>query len=254
MMSALLGASLAAFLISSVLYLLNLHAKGNRFATYGTAAGILGLILETVRLLRLTLSHVSPFSTAAESFFFLSWAIAALYMVGLAVFRLYSFGALAMPLSFASLSIAARLESMSNVGLFTNDGWVRLHVGVILMSTAAFSLSFCCAVFYLVQNRLLKSKKFRNVFRRLPPLETVDKLGYSLVSVGFPLLTFAIATAVVGVRRSNLMLAAASLTWLVYGVYLLSRRAPGWRGRRSNWLLIIGAFCLVITTALHQFI
>jgi len=257
--SSLLGASLVAYFIASVLYLANLHVKRRYFAAYGTAAAAAGFALQTARLVLQTLAHATPFANAPEAIFFLSWAIAASYLVILVWLRLPAVGALAMPLSVVALALVYRFPAPSGEPL-AGDAWLRIHVVAIVSSFALFVLAFCCAVFYLVQNKLLKSKRLRGMFRKLPPLETVDALGHHLAAIGFPLLTLGIVTGVVGVelaslrtQLSGIKLGAAGVTWAVYGAYLLAHGAAGWRGKRANWILIIGALLVVLTTALHRF-
>jgi ABC-type uncharacterized transport system permease subunit len=79
--------------------------------------------------------------------------------------------------------------------------------------------------------------------------------------VGFPLLTLGIITGIVGVELAELKAANAGIrlitagaTWLVYGAYLLAYSRPGWRGKKANEVLIIGALLIVLTTALHSFV
>jgi len=258
--STLLGASLLIYFLASVLYLANLHIKNPHLSAYGTAAAVLGFFLQSVRLILRVLESGSPFATPPEAMFFLSWAIAAAYVVILLWFRLPAVGALAMPLSVTALALWFRFHETGGER-FAMSGWIKIHVYSVIASMALFTVAFCCAVFYLVQNRLLKSKKLRGMFRRLPPLQMVDSLAFHLAAVGFPMLTLGIITGVVGVQRAVVRpgepagrLIVAGLTWVIYAVYLLSRTAAHWRGKRSNWILIAGAVAIVLATGLHQFV
>lgn len=260
MTATLLGASLVAYFVASVLYLANLHIKHRHMPSYAMAAVVIGLLLQTVRLAMQTTTNDTPFSNAHEAIFFLSWAIALVYLVVLLKFKLPAVGALAMPLSVIALALGYRFSQPPGTQLAA-DPWLRIHVVAIIVSLALFVLAFCCAVFYLVQNKLLKSKKLRGMFRKLPPLETIDSLGHALAAIGFPLLTLGIITGVVGVETgdlrmqiSGMKLAAAGVTWAVYLAYLLAHGASGWRGKRANWILIVGALLIALTTSLHKFV
>jgi ABC-type uncharacterized transport system permease subunit len=166
-----------------------------------------------------------------------------------------------MPLSLIALVLVYRFPAV-NGQPFAGDMWLRAHVVAIIASFALFIQAFCCAVFYLVQNKLLKSKKFNVMFRRLPPLETIDALGYHLVAIGFPMLTLGIATGVAGVKvaeiqathNADIKLLASGITWVVYALYLIAHSSAGWRGKRANSILIIGAILIALTTALHSFV
>lgn len=259
MTSTLLGASLVAYFVASALYLANLHIKHRSVAGYASVVAVIGFTLQTIRLIMQVLDKATPFANAPEAIFFLSWAIAGVYLVILLKFRLPSVGALAMPLSVVALALYYRFPPPSGEPM-ANGAWLMIHVVAIIASFALFVLAFCSAVFYLVQNKLLKSKKLRGMFRKLPPLEMVDSLGYHLAALGFPLLTLGIITGVVGTQVQKLhahdagfRLFSAGLAWAVYGAYLLAHGAATWRGKRANWILIVGAVLIILTTALHKF-
>jgi len=184
----------------------------------------------------------------------------ALYLLILWRYRLPAIGALEMPLAVVCIILAASVARRPYGGEVLTSGWLKVHIVAIILSMAAFALAFCCAVFYLVQNRLLKSKKLHGMFRRLPALETVDSLAYHLVAVGFPLLTLSIITALIGVRTgllqsgvSPLRTTASLVAWAVYGFYLLSCSAFEWRGRRAQYVLLVGAVAVAATVSLHRF-
>lgn len=260
MTSTLLGASLVAYFAASVLYLANLHIKKRPFAAYGTAAAVIGFSFQTLRLVIQVMARATPFANASEAIFFLSWAIAAIYLVILIRFRLTAVGALVMPLALVALAMVYRFPAAPGEPL-AGDTWIRVHIIAIVASFALFVQAFCCAVFYLVQNKLLKSKNLKGMFRRLPPLETIDSLAYHLAAVGFPMLTLGIVTGIVGVElssiraahNSDIKLAASGTTWAVYAVYLMAHGSIGWRGKRANTILIIGAALIALTAALHRF-
>jgi ABC-type uncharacterized transport system permease subunit len=259
-MTELLGTSLVAYFVASVLYLANLHIKQRLLASYGMVAVVIGLVLQTVRMGFQAAANDTPFSNAHEAIFFLAWAIALVYLVVLLKFKLPAVGSLAMPLSVIAMALGYRFSRPAGAPI-AYDPWLRIHIAAIVLSLALFVLAFCCAVFYLVQNKLLKSKKLRGMFRRLPPLETIDSLGHVLAAIGFPLLTLGIVTAVVGVQTGKLQtqeniarLAFAGMTWAIYGAYLLAHGMSGWRGKRANWILIAGALLIALTTSLHRFV
>lgn len=254
-----MGASLSAYFIASVFYLANLHVKNRRLADYGNLLAVVGFGLQTCRLALQIFRHSTPFLNAAEAIFFFSWLTVGLYLAILLRFRLAAVGALALPLATAALALIYRLpSSMGNV--MATGGWIKIHVIAIVSSFALFTLAFCCAIFYLVQNKLLKSKKLKGMFRRLPPLQTVDSLGRNLVVIGFPLLTLGIVTGMVGVRIASLQapnakirLVLSIVAWIAYAAYLIAHRSTGWRGRRANLILVIGALLIAFITALHKF-
>ncbi|MDO8684551.1 MAG: cytochrome c biogenesis protein CcsA [Armatimonadota bacterium] len=260
MSSPLLGLVLVAYFISAALYLANLHTKHKHFALYGGAAAIIGFVFHTIRLVSMVVSSKSPFATAHESLILVAWAIVLLYLIILAKYRLPAVGALEMPLAVICILLAGSVARRNFESDALLSGWLKIHIFAIILSMAVFALSFCCSIIYLVQNKLLKSKKLRGMFRRLPPLELIDNLAHDFVALGFPLLTLGVITAVIGVNSgllrgdiSPVKIGAALVTWATYGLYLLSYGALKWRGKRVHYILIIGAAAVAATTALHGF-
>lgn len=260
MNSTLLGVTLVAYFISATFYLANLHVRHARYALLGGAMAVLGFAVHTVRVIIVHSSGNTPFATAPEALVLVAWAIVLLYLIILARYKLPAVGALEMPLAVICILLAASAAHRDFGTEALSSGWLKIHIVAIILSMAAFTLAFCCAVIYLVQNKLLKSKKLRGMFRRLPPLELVDSLAYHLVAVGFPLLTLGIITAVVGVQggmlrddTSPVKIISSLVTWVIYGLYLFVSHGTEWRGRRSQYILIIGAVAVAITTGLHGF-
>jgi len=107
---------------------------------------------------------------------------------------------------------------------------------------------------YLLQDRMLKSKRFSPLYYRLPSLDTLDNINYRALSFGFPLMTLGIisgaawAESVWGTYWSwDPKETWALLTWFVYAALLHGRLSIGWRGRRAALFAIIGFACLVFT-------
>jgi ABC-type uncharacterized transport system permease subunit len=119
---------------------------------------------------------------------------------------------------------------------------------------ALFTLAFSSAALYLIQEHLLKQKRIDGVFRRLPPLDVLDRAEHRFLLAGFPLLTIGIITGTLWARRvemgsqSEVLRAVLGyVTWLVIAAVLFLRAAAGWRGRRAAYGTIAGfGFAVVI--------
>jgi ABC-type uncharacterized transport system permease subunit len=145
------------------------------------------------------------------------------------------------------------------------SGAISLHITATLAAFGAFSVAFCCAALYLIEHHLLKSKHGLVWLRRLPPLITVESAAFSLVAVGFPLLTLGILSGLVRAWAGDLgrgwytdthsLLAFA--VWAVYGLYLLAHLVANWPPVRTAYVLLVGlALCLLlffVPSATHRF-
>jgi cytochrome c-type biogenesis protein CcsB len=134
------------------------------------------------------------------------------------------------------------------------SAWIWVHVGLALLGLAALVLNFAGAVMYLLQERQLKAKRPGAVYYRLPSLETLDRLTYRTLSLGFPFLTAGLLLGVLwagaawGTAFTFDPLAALSLAmWIVYAAMLSGRVLGAWRGRRAAYFAIVG-FCALLLT------
>jgi ABC-type uncharacterized transport system permease subunit len=136
------------------------------------------------------------------------------------------------------------------------------HASLVVLAYAALSLSFLYAILYQLQIRQLSRKQFGLFFRRMPPLETLERMSVGAVKLGVPLLFGSLALGhlwLYDLRDHVDPELAATLTpydpkilasWVIflgYAVGLAGHRWWGWRGRRMN-VLAIAAFVVVIVT------
>ena len=98
------------------------------------------------------------------------------------------------------------------------------------------------------------------MFRRLPPLDVLDRAEHRFLLTGFPLLTIGILTGTFWARRveagvpSDVLRALFGyVTWLVIAGVLFLRAAAGWRGRRAAYGTIAGFVFAVAVLMVYLF-
>ncbi len=132
--------------------------------------------------------------------------------------------------------------------------WLPLHVLLSFAGNAFLTLGCGGAVMYLLQERLIKKKKIKGIFRKLPALQRLDELNYLCLRLGFPLLTLGIISGSVwasyawGAHWSWDPKETWSLiTWLLFAALLHGRMNSGWRGRKASLLTIVGFAAIMFT-------
>jgi cytochrome c-type biogenesis protein CcsB len=132
--------------------------------------------------------------------------------------------------------------------------WLTIHTIVAFLGNAAFALAFGVGIMYLVQEHYVKSKHLGGIFGRLPSLQTLDALNYKLITLGFPLLTFAIISGSLWAEsawgsywRWDPREVWSLTTWFIYAIILHARLIAGWRGKRAAILSIVGFLIIIIT-------
>ncbi len=268
--AAALGVTLALYLAGASALGANLFLRRAGLLTGGRGVALLAAISHAVAIgLRCVEVHRAPVTTPGESLSLLAWMVTLAYLGAELLWRLSAAGPFALGLSFLLVLLGALAPggnaTASSPALLAENA-ISLHIIAILAAIGAFALAFCCAVLYLIENRILKSKHGLVWMKRLPPLLTVETAAFTLVAVGFPLLTLGILSGFVRAAQHNglppgwqtdpkALLAYA--VWAVYGAYLAARIGANWPPARTAYILLIGlALCLLlffIPSATHRF-
>src|SRR3989441_1863595 len=179
-----------------------------------------------------------PLGSLPEAVWVAVWVVVLLEMWLERRYGLPVLGAFVLP-----VAVALSLQSMPVRPLIAptlRGAWVWVHILLALVGIAAFVLNFAGALMYLLQERQLKTKRPGALYYRLPPLETLDRLTYRTLALGFPFLTIGLilgalwAGAAWGSVFAFDPLALLSLVaWAVYALALAGRAAAGWHGRRA---------------------
>lgn len=132
--------------------------------------------------------------------------------------------------------------------------WVKVHIALALVGLAALVLNFAGAVMYVLQERQLKAKRPSAVYYGLPSLETIDRLSYRALVLGFPFLTAGLLLGLLWAKRAwgsvftlDPLSIFSLLMWAVYAAILSGRAAGWWRGRRAAYFAIVGFGVLLLT-------
>jgi ABC-type uncharacterized transport system permease subunit len=134
--------------------------------------------------------------------------------------------------------------------------FIWIHMVCTLLSYAAFLAGCVSAILFLIQERQLKHKHMGKLFHALPPLETLERLNFLAISIGFGLLSFGV---VCGMAGASLLRGRwwsgdpkeylTFTVWLAYFTLWVVRARATLRGRRVAVLSVFG-FSLVLFTFL----
>ncbi len=166
---------------------------------------------------------------------------------------------LIFPLSAATLLAAVVTGRFDPDAVGTTQGVVlsTALLSHIVISIAAYSILSMAAlqsVLLAAQEHQLKQRQTRGLVRLLPPMETMERLLFILLSVGLATLTIAIASGFAflddmfaqNISHHTIL---ACLAWVVFAVLLYGNKVLGWRGYTAvRWtlagfvLLLLGYF------------
>lgn len=188
-----------------------------------------------------------------EAMSFFSWALVFVFLFVEIRHRIHVLGSFILPLALISLLSAAALpKEVPTLEPMLKTVWV--HVTLSMLGTVGFAVAFVAGIMYLIQDGLLKSKRFNVLYSKLPPLDFLDRLNQQSIVMGFPLLTLGIIAGALSAEFArgsylnwNPEQLWALVTWLFYFVVLMGRLTVGWRAKRAAYLTIIGFAGVVLT-------
>ena len=245
--------ALTAYIVAtglSLAYLVGRRDKIWRSAVLMTQVGwvchTVALVVRGVELGR------PPLLTLPEAVSLMIWAAVLLELWAERQYQVKVLGAFVLPVVLMlGLGLPTGLRVLV-LGPGIRSAWIWIHIALALLGLGALVLNFAGAVMYVLQERQLKAKRPGAVYYRLPPLETLDRLTYRALTLGFPFLTAGLllgalwAGAVAGRGLTLDPLTLFSLVmWVVYAVTLSGRVVGAWRGRRAAYFAILG-FCALL--------
>jgi cytochrome c-type biogenesis protein CcsB len=254
--NALIYLTLLAYFAATGLWLGFFLAQRENLCKWGLWLLGGGLVFHSLALISRTwAAGYLPVATFGESLLVSAWALVAAFLFLYWRFPIKVLGALTAPL--AALIVAGTLllhPAHGTVSPLLQSLWLTIHIILALLGNAALTLAFLAGIFYLVQERQLKAKKFGFFYRRLPSLEQLDALNYWCLTIGFPLLTAGIISGSLYAQHTmgkfwswDPKEILTLIAWLIYAVLLHERLTVGWRGRRAAIMAICGFLVLVVT-------
>ncbi len=209
-------------------------------------------------------------SDTYESLSLLGWSIALVVIVTQIRSKISIMGSIAMPVNVLLMGFGVTHYESPDIPMpaILKSGWLFIHVSITILSYGAFAVAFGLAIFYLMQERNVKTRKKSTFYKRLPSLEAMDELSYRSIAFGFPLLTFGIISGSIWAEQAwgrywgwDPKETWSLITWFIYGAYLHARLTAGWRGKRAAILAIIGFGAVLFTyfgvnfllTGLHSY-
>jgi cytochrome c-type biogenesis protein CcsB len=245
--------TLFCYILSTLFQWLFMASRKRTLLLYAIAAACVGFIVHTVYLSVEALRVGSLlFSDVQGATAFFSWTVVLVYLITEAVTRMRALGSFLIPIALLALllGLAVPPDSAHFLPPLTSF-WLITHVVLAFLGNAAFALTFCGGIMYLIQDSYLKAKQPGGFSSRLPSLEMLDRLNFWALAFGLPLLTQGIITGAIWARYAR----GSFWTWerttwpliVMWGIYTLlfvGRWYLGWRGRRAAFAVIIG-FCAV---------
>ncbi len=177
-------------------------------------------------------------------------------------------GAIILPVAAAAVLLPALLPQVSPA-VFANphrfaygtESLAALHVGVALVAYAMFLVAAVLALVVMGLEKRLRHSLLDPSAATVPPLLTLERFLFRLVTVGFVLLTLTLAS---GMLFSEQLFGRpltfthksvfSVLGWLTIGALLWGRWRYGWRGRIALRWIIAGSLFVFLAYLGSKFV
>lgn len=132
-----------------------------------------------------------------------------------------------------------------------------LHVISALLGYSGITISAVYGLLFMLLYKNLKANRFGLLFNRMPSLETLEKLSFNSLIIGFVLLTVAIIIGIIWLPSafpdfsySDPKLIGTIIVWIVYGVGILSKYIANLYGRKVILFSLLGFSLAMISLIL----
>lgn len=199
-----------------------------------------------------------------------AWSVCAVYLALQLKTKTRVLGAFISPFILLFMIAAAGQTSGRSLLPQNLQSWLTgVHLFLTIFGEALFAIASCSGLMFIMQNRLLKSKKLSGMIRLLPSLNDLDRINHLCLLWGFPILSLGIIAGAVfaGLNWKTDWLIDPKIIWtfagwIIYGFLLHQRLAIGWKGYRMavisgvTFILLVLSYCgvRICFSTLHNFI
>ncbi len=189
-----------------------------------------------------------PVTTIFEIFTVLAFSVAATYLFIEARSHRKETGYFILNISFFFQTASTIfIRDLTEVPEILRSNLFGVHVTAALLGYAAITVAGAYGFLYLMLYHEMKASRFGVIYKKLPNLETLERMTMTANRMAFALLGTAIVFGLVWLNHvfstlyfADPKLIGTVLVWVLYGIILVTRRSSGWKGRKVMMLSIVG--------------
>jgi ABC-type uncharacterized transport system permease subunit len=122
-----------------------------------------------------------------------------------------------------------------------------VHVSSALLGYASITVAGAYSLMYMMLYHEMKATHFGVIYKKLPTLETLERMTFTAIKIAFILLGTAILFGIIwlnhvypGAHYNDPKLIGTVLVWIMYGFLITARKRFGMKGRQVMILSIAG--------------
>lgn len=171
----------------------------------------------------------------------LTWVMATLFVLAALRHPVENLGIAILPL--AALGALLEQSFPSRHLLVPGREMLDIHILISITAYSILTLAALQAVLLAIQDHHLRQRQPGGFIRKLPPLQTMERMLIQMIAGGFVLQSLSLLTGFLFIEDMFAQHLAhktffAVLAWAVFGILLWGRWKFGWRGRTAiRWTL-----------------
>ncbi len=184
----------------------------------------------------------------ANSASFVAWLIAILLFLSSISKPVHVLGIIVYPLAAITLVFSVAFPDTAEKVIPMS---LASHVFLSITAYALLALAVCQSVLLKIQEKHLHAREINGFINKLPPLQTMERLLFQSLRIGFYLLTLSLATGFIFIddffAQHLIHKTALSLVaWIIFATLIFGRKLFGWRGKQAITATQIGFAILVL--------
>ncbi len=210
------------------------------------------LVTLTIHLLYLSVRTITfrylPVTTVFEIFSVLAFSVSAIYYIIEIRSRRKETGYFILNIAFFfQLLSSFFIKDIPIVPEVLRSPLFGLHVSFALIGYAAITIAGAYGLMYLILYHEMKSSRFGVIYKKLPTLESLERMTMTAIKLVVVLLGLAIGIGIIWLNNiyrheyyADPKLISTVLIWLMYGLLVIARNYFFVRGRKIMIFSIFG--------------
>lgn len=187
----------------------------------------------------------------ANSASFVVWLIAILLFLSSLSKPVHVLGILVYPLAAVTLIFSLIFPDTTGKEAIHMSLDLASHVFLSITAYALLALVVCQSILLKIQEQHLHARKINALTNKLPPLQTMERLMFQSLRIGFYLLTLSLATGFMFIEdffAQHLIhkTTLSIIAWIIFAVLIFGRQLFGWRGKQAITAIQVGFGILVV--------
>lgn len=173
----------------------------------------------------------------------ITWLVALLLLLAALRQPVENLGCLVLPLSALALVLQTIWPAAAPNLLSRLSTEMQAHILLSILAYSLLALAAVQAMLLAIQDRHLRNRHPGGFIRALPPLESMERMLFHMIGLGFVLLSLSLLSGFLYLEdmfAQHLVhkTVLSVIAWVVFAVLLWGRWRSGWRGRQAiSWTL-----------------